>query len=129
MHPGKKQFEQSSSQPVVFRELVSTLTRYSRVGQIDTTNILFICGGSFAGLETVIARRVEQNMAYNTRYAPRLEELLDQVESGVRAFEKGISFCFSWTNPKRHIGPRFVWNNPRARRSPAGYGQPEPFES
>mmetsp|Transcript_4228 Transcript_4228/g.17914 ORF Transcript_4228/g.17914 Transcript_4228/m.17914 type:complete len:530 (-) Transcript_4228:2987-4576(-) len=49
---------------------------------IDTTNILFICGGSFAGLETVIARRVEQNMAYNTRYAPRLEELLDQVESG-----------------------------------------------
>jgi len=49
---------------------------------IDTTNILFICGGSFAGLETVIERRVEQNMAYNTRYAPRLEELLDQVESG-----------------------------------------------
>ena len=26
--------------------------------QIDTTNVLFICGGAFAGLESVIARRV-----------------------------------------------------------------------
>src|SRR5205814_1032073 len=26
--------------------------------QVDTTNILFICGGTFVGLENVIARRV-----------------------------------------------------------------------
>ena len=28
--------------------------------QIDTTNILFICGGAFDGLEKIIERRVEQ---------------------------------------------------------------------
>ena len=26
--------------------------------QIDTTNILFICGGAFGGLETIIERRI-----------------------------------------------------------------------
>ena len=26
--------------------------------QVDTTNILFICGGSFSGLEEIISRRV-----------------------------------------------------------------------
>ncbi len=29
--------------------------------QVDTTNILFICGGTFVGLENVIARRVGKN--------------------------------------------------------------------
>src|SRR5205814_8709072 len=28
---------------------------------IDTTNILFICGGAFAGLEKIIARRIGRN--------------------------------------------------------------------
>ncbi len=28
---------------------------------IDTTNILFICGGAFAGLEKIIARRIGKN--------------------------------------------------------------------
>jgi ATP-dependent Clp protease ATP-binding subunit ClpX len=28
--------------------------------QIDTTNILFICGGTFAGIEDIISRRVGQ---------------------------------------------------------------------
>src|SRR5690606_36425182 len=27
--------------------------------QVDTTNILFICGGAFAGLEDIIAQRIE----------------------------------------------------------------------
>src|SRR4029077_20790266 len=29
--------------------------------QLDTTNILFICGGTFVGLENVIARRLGRN--------------------------------------------------------------------
>ncbi|MBX9702846.1 MAG: ATP-dependent Clp protease ATP-binding subunit ClpX, partial [Silvanigrellaceae bacterium] len=29
--------------------------------QVDTTNILFICGGAFAGLEEIIRNRMEQN--------------------------------------------------------------------
>ncbi|MCB1218715.1 AAA family ATPase, partial [bacterium] len=34
--------------------------------QIDTTNILFICGGSFAGLEQIIARRMGRHvMGFN----------------------------------------------------------------
>mmetsp|Transcript_4765 Transcript_4765/g.14358 ORF Transcript_4765/g.14358 Transcript_4765/m.14358 type:complete len:532 (+) Transcript_4765:355-1950(+) len=48
---------------------------------IDTTNILFICGGSFAGLEAVVARRFEQSMSYPGRSNLRVEELLDHVES------------------------------------------------
>ena len=30
--------------------------------QIDTTNILFVCGGSFAGLDSIIARRLGQQV-------------------------------------------------------------------
>ena len=33
--------------------------------QIDTTNILFICGGAFAGLETIVARRLDQGRTYD----------------------------------------------------------------
>src|SRR5919201_792903 len=29
--------------------------------QVDTTNILFICGGAFAGLEKIIAKRIGKN--------------------------------------------------------------------
>ena len=29
--------------------------------QMDTTNILFVCGGAFAGLETVVARRLDRD--------------------------------------------------------------------
>ena len=36
--------------------------------QVDTTNILFICGGAFAGLEQVIARRGnETSIGFNAR--------------------------------------------------------------
>jgi ATP-dependent Clp protease ATP-binding subunit ClpX len=52
--------------------------------QIDTTNILFICGGSFDGLENVIAKRLGQQVIgfrsrENEREAPR-EKLLKYVE-------------------------------------------------
>ena len=53
--------------------------------QIDTTNILFICGGAFAGLEKIIESRIgAQGRRLRRRHPPRRArrtsgELLDQV--------------------------------------------------
>jgi ATP-dependent Clp protease ATP-binding subunit ClpX len=54
--------------------------------QVDTTNILFICGGAFVGLEQVIQRRVGQrSMGFGSnpqsREEKRLGEMLRQVET------------------------------------------------
>jgi ATP-dependent Clp protease ATP-binding subunit ClpX len=55
--------------------------------RVDTTNILFICGGAFIGLEKVIQRRLGRNtMGFGTPAAARKavstlhDELLQQVE-------------------------------------------------
>jgi ATP-dependent Clp protease ATP-binding subunit ClpX len=51
--------------------------------QIDTTNILFICGGAFVGLDDVIARRLNQKrMGFGVELAgnePRTDDLLEEV--------------------------------------------------
>src|SRR5205814_1650343 len=52
--------------------------------QIDTTNILFICGGAFVGLDTVIERRLSQtSMGFGAKIATKKErktgEMLAQV--------------------------------------------------
>src|SRR5204862_3794151 len=52
--------------------------------QIDTTNILFICGGAFVGLDNVIERRLSQtSMGFGAKIATKKEkktgELLAQV--------------------------------------------------
>jgi len=51
--------------------------------QIDTTNILFICGGAFVGLEDIIARRLNQKrVGFGVDLggnAPRSSELLAKV--------------------------------------------------
>src|SRR3954451_13551306 len=52
--------------------------------QIDTTNILFICGGAFVGLENVIERRLSQtSMGFGAKIASKKDkrtgELLSQV--------------------------------------------------
>jgi ATP-dependent Clp protease ATP-binding subunit ClpX len=51
---------------------------------IDTTNILFICGGAFAGLEKIISKRVGKNQlgfgaAVRSKHAPENAELLSDV--------------------------------------------------
>src|SRR5574338_297422 len=51
---------------------------------IDTTNILFICGGSFAGLEKIIAKRAGKNAvgfgaAIRSKHAEESADLLSQV--------------------------------------------------
>jgi ATP-dependent Clp protease ATP-binding subunit ClpX len=53
--------------------------------QIDTTNILFVCGGAFAGLEKIIESRIGRNgvgfTADVTRYDDKdLGKLLEQVQ-------------------------------------------------
>jgi ATP-dependent Clp protease ATP-binding subunit ClpX len=51
---------------------------------IDTTNILFICGGAFAGLEKIIARRIGKNAVgfgaeIHSKHSNEGSELLTQV--------------------------------------------------
>jgi ATP-dependent Clp protease ATP-binding subunit ClpX len=55
--------------------------------QVDTSNILFICGGAFAGLEKVIRDRSDQSgigfsaQLKNKKDDKSLEKLLDTIES------------------------------------------------
>src|SRR6201994_4065291 len=53
--------------------------------QVDTTNILFICGGAFTGLEDIIENRVGQKMigfgaGMNTKVSHSQWELLQEIE-------------------------------------------------
>ena len=55
--------------------------------QVDTTNVLFICGGAFAGLEDIIAQRVEKSAVgfgadIVTKSQRDLSDLLGQVTTG-----------------------------------------------
>ena len=48
--------------------------------QIDTTNILFICGGAFDGLEKVIDKRLDQkSIGFNVEIASRHEHDTDRL--------------------------------------------------
>ncbi|HEV8267063.1 MAG TPA: ATP-dependent Clp protease ATP-binding subunit ClpX, partial [Thermoanaerobaculia bacterium] len=52
--------------------------------QIDTTNILFICGGAFVGLEDIISRRLtEKSMGFGAKITSKKEkragEILEKV--------------------------------------------------
>ncbi len=43
--------------------------------QIDTTNILFICGGAFEGLDKIVEKRIDQkSMGFNAEIADKREE-------------------------------------------------------
>src|SRR5207245_5526650 len=51
---------------------------------IDTTNVLFICGGAFAGLEKIIARRIGKNAVgfgaeIHSKHSNENSEMLTQV--------------------------------------------------
>jgi ATP-dependent Clp protease ATP-binding subunit ClpX len=52
---------------------------------INTKNILFICGGAFDGLEKIVARRVNQNaMGFGAEAKPKKEGKIDAVLSQVQ---------------------------------------------
>jgi len=53
--------------------------------QVDTTNILFICGGAFVGLDSIVERRIgEKTLGFGadipSRKDKRIGELLEQVQ-------------------------------------------------
>ncbi len=51
---------------------------------IDTTNILFVCGGAFAGIETIInARSTKHGMGFNSDIKSKEEKRLGDVLSDV----------------------------------------------
>lgn len=48
--------------------------------QIDTTNILFICGGAFEGIEKIIEKRIDRkSMGFNAEIADKHENNMDKV--------------------------------------------------
>ena len=73
--------------------------------QVDTTNILFICGGAFAGLEKIIQNRTEK-----TRH--RLRRRGARARTSARLTRRAA---------RRRAGrPDQVRPDPRVRRPPAG---------
>src|SRR3990167_9068163 len=57
----------------------------TRIFQIDTTNILFICGGAFAGLEKVIENRTEASgigfgAAVKSKKQRSLSDVFQEIE-------------------------------------------------
>lgn len=48
--------------------------------QIDTTNILFICGGAFEGIEKIIEKRIDQkSIGFNAEIASKHEDDIDKL--------------------------------------------------
>ena len=75
--------------------------------QIDTTNILFICGGAFAGLDKIIESRIgKKGVGFGADIR--------------RANEKDIGEVLGKVLPG---GPAEVRADPRVRRPPAGHHQ------
>ena len=71
---------------------------------IDTTNILFICGGAFAGLEKIIARRIGKNA----------------VGFGAEIHSKHSSEASELLTSGDARGPALVRPDPRVHRTPPG---------
>ena len=48
--------------------------------QIDTTNILFICGGAFVGIDKIIEKRIDQkSIGFNAEIAEKHEDDVDKL--------------------------------------------------
>lgn len=48
--------------------------------QIDTTNILFICGGAFEGIDKIIEKRIDQkSIGFNVEIASKHEDNVDRL--------------------------------------------------
>ena len=48
--------------------------------QIDTTNILFICGGAFEGIEKIVEKRIDQkSIGFNVEIAQKHEDDVDRL--------------------------------------------------
>jgi energy-coupling factor transporter ATP-binding protein EcfA2 len=81
---------------------------------VDTTNILFICGGAFVGLERVIGRRVGKKALGFKRITDKEKD--GDVISHPRPARRRTA------PPGRAAGPDQVRPHPRVRRPPARHG-------
>jgi ATP-dependent Clp protease ATP-binding subunit ClpX len=53
--------------------------------QVDTTNVLFICGGAFAGLEEIVAARIESSsMGFGAEVSSKKDRDLTKLFAAVR---------------------------------------------
>ena len=53
---------------------------HQEVIQIDTTNILFICGGAFEGIDKIIEKRIDQkSIGFNAEIAEKHEDDVDKL--------------------------------------------------
>ena len=80
---------------------------------VDTTNILFICGGAFVGLEKVIGRRVGKKSLGFKAVRRRNRRGRDRPQTR-------FSNCLSDMQPRRSDQ---VWADPRVCRPPARGGR------
>ena len=56
--------------------------RIEEMIQIDTTNILFICGGAFEGIEKIVEKRIDQkSIGFNAEIAEKHEDECGQTAS------------------------------------------------
>ncbi len=58
--------------------------------EVDTTNILFVCGGAFEGIEKIIAKRVETGNGFGYTHVDKLglDELKDKADRFNRLIEE-----------------------------------------
>jgi len=62
--------------------------------QIDTSNILFICGGTFSAVEEIISRRVGRDViGFGRRYAHREKMSKAQEQAGTIAESASLSYA------------------------------------
>ena len=63
-----------------FRHREEESIHIRRLIQIDTTNILFICGGAFEGLEKIVEKRIDQkSIGFNAEIAEKHEDDVDRL--------------------------------------------------
>lgn len=56
--------------------------------QVDTTNVLFICGGAFSGLESIISRRIETStMGFGSQILSKRERTVGDIFSRVETVD------------------------------------------
>ena len=59
---------------------IASVPPHQELYQIDTSNILFICGGAFEGIDKIIEKRIDQkSIGFNAEIATNHEDNLDRL--------------------------------------------------
>ena len=66
--------------PMAFSELFTAMQQGTVDGEENPTNILFICGGAFEGIDKIIEKRIDQkSIGFNAEIAENHEDNLDRL--------------------------------------------------